>query len=173
MLVFVLGFMLAEGNSQCQTSLDSMMSDPNFVALNSTLYQTCYVQYQNDRYSSASGKTACSPWEYRDFCVDQIGGRSCTVYNDFLEMALCVPPHCSDSDLSMVNDAIFQPYSKTSIDCSPTPSSPLVPALVSTGVVLALTVFLVFAIRPPKHIRDEKRLGKAQRLMSTVSGQLN
>ena len=153
----------------CEVSLNYMMSDTNFVSLNTTLYETCYVQYQNDRYSGITGKTVCKPWEYAKFCADQIYGRSCTVFNDFLEMSLCVPSECDDSDLDLVNELIFQPNSKTVIDCSPSPVSPLIPVLVSTAVILALTAFLVFALRPPKHIRDERLAGKSKKLLSVSS----
>ena len=154
----------------CQTALSAMVVDANFVSVNATLYEACYVQYQNDRYGNKAGKTVCQPWEYGSFCNNQLGGRTCVVFNTFLEMSVCVPAGCSDSDLDQVNTILFQTEA-TAIDCSPEPVSALVPALVATGLVLLITALLVFAIRPPKHVREEKRLGKGKRLISSVSGQ--
>ena len=160
----------AAASPACTDSLTAMLSDINFISANNTVFETCYVQYQNDRYAKSSGKSVCAPWEFGALCVDYLNGRTCVASNDFVEMSVCVPQQCGESELEYVNMQVFQ-TDKTTIDCSTEPSSPLVPALVSTVVVLLVTVVLVFALRPPSSVRESLRVGKAEKLMSSITSE--
>lgn len=152
----------------CELGISGLAKDDNFQYRNTSLINQCYMRYQN---SMGESVVSCRQWEYEDFCAQYNFGRICLVSTGFVEIPFCTPHKCTtEADYTYILSTFFR-SSSSKINCElvKQTESVLVPALVSTVVILLLSVFLVFAVRPPKHIRESTKLIKAQASLTSLS----
>ena len=152
---------------ECESGISGLTKDGNFQYRNTSLINQCYMRYQN---SMGKSLVSCRQWEYENFCAQYNFGRICLVSTGFVEIPFCTPAKCTiEADFGYILSKFFSSAS-SSINCDVKQTeSVLVPALVSTIVILLLSVFLVFAVRPPKHIRESTKLIKAQASLTSLA----
>jgi hypothetical protein len=88
----------------------------------------------------------------------------------WLSFNLCVPGTCADTDLAGIVAQSFNPNTST-ISCESPPPSAVIPAVVSTVSVLAITVLLILSFKPPKDVTHAKRLEKAKVMMRALKNE--
>lgn len=164
-------FSRSEVSFGCSSALDAMMGDPNYQKASTLLLNQCYVKYQNDVLLDSTTVADCRQREFESFCTDYLSGTSCRLNTGFVDVSVCVPGACSSDPVDELV-ARFSTNSVSTIDCSLVTSTdtPIVAAVVSTALVLAVTALGVFLLRPPQRVRESARLSKAQRNLISLSG---
>jgi hypothetical protein len=164
--LFLISLVSSSLSPECQIGWDGMMSDPNFQYVNSSMVNACYFKYQNDMALDPSAIVSCDWWEYAEFCTIQIRGTSCILQTGFVNIPLCIPSLCTAEDLPFIVNEYFNGTAGHSIDCTQSSNvSPLLPAVISTVSVIAVTALLVFLLRPPRSVREAAKLSRAQKRM--------
>ena len=156
--------------TQCQEAWDAMMNDVNYQHWRNQSEQFCYIRYQNRLAFGDSTPVSCEHWEYESFCSSTLSGRVCHLETGFVRISKCVPSSCPDESLPDLVGAYFNPTTSI-LDCSVSISArtPVIAAIVSTVVILSITAFAVFLLRPPRAVRETAKLSRAQTHLLTIS----
>jgi len=157
-------------SAECQDAWAGMTNDDNYQHWRHQSIQFCYLRYQNRLAIGESSPVLCDHWEYETFCSSHISGRVCRLDNGFVRIVTCVPSACSDDALSGIVSQYFN-ASGNYLDCTVSVSArtPVIAALVSTILILSITAFLVFILRPPRAVRDTAKLSRAHTHLVTIS----
>ena len=165
----------ASVSDECISEWNAMRNDANFQYVNTTSLELCYIKYQNavalhPNETRTSSVVECEYHEYTEFCSKYVnGGTLCALNTGWLSFNLCLPSACTSSE-SDKTGLVAQFYNPTTsnITCMTPPPSAVVPAVLSTVAVLAITVLLVFSFRPPSDVVESKKLEKSKTIMRAL-----
>jgi hypothetical protein len=163
----------ASVSEQCISDWNVMRNDTNFQYVNQTSLDLCFVKYQNAVALDPNGTRTtavveCEYHEYVEFCKAYVnGGKQCMLNTGWLSFNLCLPGSCTDSDfMGIVTE--FYNANTSSISCEAPPPSAIIPAIVSTASVLAITILLIFSFKPPTDVIEARKLEKAKTMMRAL-----